>query len=195
MSFSDILYFLKGALYVIAIVLIMMTPFFGYLYWLNNKQNRYFKKLGKELNLEYKSLGNKIKRDFPELNGFIKGIPCFIGARRTKGRYGSSAATRNHYPIIMIELAIKKDLEHLNLKVSGEKILHSCSPSVNLNATTFKKLQNYANDYGNILITQSKKGVIQVLIANKLSNQKQYEKVVVLIPILAQLAIDINLNK
>lgn len=42
---ADILYFLKAALFVIGLVFVLMIPFFGYLYWLNNKQNRYFKKL------------------------------------------------------------------------------------------------------------------------------------------------------
>ena len=172
----------------------MMTPFMGYLYWLNNKQNRYFKKLGKELNLEYTSLGNKIKRDFPELNGSIKGVQYFIGARKTKGRYGSSAQTRNHYPIIMIQFAINKSLDNLKLSVTGKEIKYRCHPSVPMNTTTLTHLQHFVKQHGEIIISQTKEGVVQVLIKDELSNEKQYEKVKALTPLLIQLALDINQN-
>ncbi len=191
---EDILYVLLGAFYVVLFVMVAMIPFFIYLYWLNNKQNRFFKKLGKELGLGYKSMGNKIKRDFPELNGFIDGIQCFIGARRTKGRYGTSAATRNHYPIILIQVAINPHLEGLKLDITGKQIKIWSQPAQTMNAETLTKLQRYAGEYGNIVVHQSSKGIIEVSILNELSNQKQYDKIKALIPLLLELALVINRN-
>lgn len=189
---GDILYFLKAAFFVIALVLVLMIPFMLYLYWLNNKQNRYFKKLGSELNLEYSSLGNKIKRDFPELNGFIENVQCFIGARRSKGRYGSSAQTRNHYPIIMLQFAIKKQLDAFNMEVSGKEIKYRSAPTLKLNREILTRLQYFAKEHENIAITQTKNGILQVLIKDELSNEKQYKKVKALTPLLVKLALDIN---
>ncbi|UKN00569.1 hypothetical protein K6119_12595 [Paracrocinitomix mangrovi] len=191
---SDILYWTLNVFYLIAIVFVVMIPFFFYLYWLNNKQNRYFKKLGSELGLEYKSLGNKIKRDFPELNGTINGVRCFIGASRTKGRYGSSAQTRNHYPIILIQAAVNVRLQKLILQISPKEIKHEASPTIGLKADTLTKLQHFAQKHGGFVIQQSKEGVIQTTLLNELSNKKQYDKVSELMPIFIQLAKDINAN-
>jgi hypothetical protein len=189
---ADILYFLKAALFVIGLVFLLMIPFFGYLYWLNNKQNRYFKKLGKELNLDYRSLGTKIRRDFPELNGFLKGVQVFIGARRTKGRYGSSAVTRNHYPIVLIEFAIQEKLESFKLDVTGKEIKYWCTPMQTMNANTLTQLQYHAKEHGNFSVSQSKEGVLQVSLKDELSNEKRYQHVKALIPLLVELALDIN---
>lgn len=189
---GDILYFLKAALFLIVFVAVMMTPFVAYLYWLNNKQNYYFKKLGKDLNLEYKSLGNKIRRDFPELNGFMQGVQVFVGARRTKGRFGSSALTRNHYPIVLIQLAIQTPLENFKLDVTGKEIKYWSTPTRKMNANTLTELQHHAKEHGNFVIAQVKQGVLQVTMKDELSNRKRYEKTKALIPLLVELALDIN---
>ncbi|MGV6860531.1 MAG: hypothetical protein ACWA41_02105 [Putridiphycobacter sp.] len=189
---SDILYFLKAAIFLIVFVLVMMTPFMGYLYWLNNKQNRYFKRLGKALKLEYKSLGNVIRRDFPELNGFINGVQVFIGARRTKGRTGSSAATRNHYPIILMQVATNKFVERFKLDVTGKEIKYSSVPQLNMNANTLTALQNFAKQHGNVVILQENGKILQAALNDELSNQKQYDKTKALAPLLVELALDIN---
>lgn len=189
---SDLLYFLKGAGVVIGVVFICMIPFFFYLYWLNTKQTRYFKALGKDLGLKYTSMGNKIKRDFPELNGTIKGVQCFVGARRTKGRYGFSAETRNHYPIILLEVALPLEIEKLKFIVSGKEIKHEAYPPLKLQASVLTSLQKHAAQYGDFIIQMSRKGVLQIILLSELSNEKQYKKVKSLVPLIIDLAGSLN---
>jgi len=190
---SDVLYVAKAALFLIGLVLLMMTPFFYYLYWLNNKQNRYFKRLSSELNLDYKSTGNKIKRDFPQLNGQINDVTCFIGAARTKGRSGSSAQTRNHLPILMMQTRLGLKMDAFNLQVAGNEIKHFAKPTIKLKGETLKQLQAAASDYGTFNVQLKNSDVLEIILPNELSNEKQFEKVRTIFPLLVSLTSDITL--
>jgi hypothetical protein len=191
---GSILHWALIGLILFAFVLLMMTPFFIYLYRLNNKQTRYFKKLGAELGLEFSSLGNKIKRDFPELNGNLNGLRCFVGARRSKGRHGSSAQTRNHLPIILIEFAVSNQLNSLILEVSPEQIKHQSDPNLGFSKESLTGVQRAAQNHGSFYVQLSQKGVIQIVISNELSSNKQYDKVLAITTSATKLVRDIQLN-
>lgn len=171
----DIIHWVLVGLSLIAFVLVMMIPFFGYLYWLNTKQTRYFKKLASKFKLTYSSKGNKFKRDFPELNGYINGIQCFVAARRTKGRHGTNARTRNHYPIISIQAAVKP-MEFFTLNCDKNKTELSCPTSISVGNSTLNIMQSLASKYHSFSVQQVKTGVLEVKLLNELSNQQQFDK-------------------